>query len=1189
MIRLIVIAYFWLHAVVAFSQTELILDSLSYTTIVPYKTTNGWTFMDNWKLIDSFPIVDSVVVKPYTLNRERPFIIAEKNRFGLLYFSDHWETVLPATSDSVFQHDNFFFSRENSVWNVYSWDVDHLEKVKELGDVEKWFELGNELYFWKDHKMGMCKEGEFVLSDYQYIHYFESIDLVNPTRMSEEVATSTIYLVSDGEKFGLITKDQELIACKAKTIQPFSLVWCRYWEKGYWVYFRYFDGFEVDPKGKDIVFYSDSIWKIFNADRSRSEIYLWNQKMAISGQYEDYFLLPNGKLAVKNNQKVGVVELNGNQRVPIAFDQIDCLDNSFYRVLKGDKWFLADSNGTVLTKKGVDFILPFNSMSKSRFFEFHDKQLHGVFSDNGTVVLEANYQHVLYYMDCFIVYNYNGVGLFDSKGKALSSMEYNGYDFQDNYIVLFYSKDVKDVFNSKGKLTSKPCSEFVQLDDVLKFYSKNHLEIVALDEDRLTVFDRQIYTGDISFEIDGIYKDTLYHTMNFSHPKSHIEEHQLTGYFGLRENFSTKHVEQPNLLEILPGHSFNIHTGIVKHEEIPMLVDDSIHLIAFSNLQAFDIGAGNYVGSTFVSSTLHKYSYGTSTTANRLIYAPNGSKEWWASYGKVRQDASEINGINYNGEDVFAYHIGGTFKPIQANEKIPPLYENYQWYNDLNTIGIDPVSIQRIMDPTKGRELIGGKWLVQIDASFHPELINKALKNKEYSSLELDLSRGIVFNEASFEAKNTDDDLVIWNYQIGDSTPIYKYKDVIRYPVGFSTLVSAALHVGFVHPSAPDYIFDTIDNDFEFEGGRLIERKGDSTLLWSTDMQLIGSFGSGFYYLNNELFAAQKASKWFVYNRNGEQVGTIGFDKIQPFTDGLAIVENSDAAMVVNLKFEKVDDLPSTGFEAKSNGVYVLEQEAQSIYVDLKRKIQDTISNNESFLGVDWLFSRGVNKKYVRKIGSKKQLNVDVSPIVFGKGLICKVNGYNIYLNEDEKQLVTRKNKCLTIEKANHVVCFQSAKRWLIYNSKAQIIYDAPKGKSLNVLNGIFVVETKDTVFALDQSGNKYALDQKGNIIGYHAVSTVSNGETSEEVFEENGQFGVKSNDGEVILPAKFEAVLSKQNDMYAVKLPPQIGLGFYYPKEILTPNYDVLIPMDTQFVFVRKGQRTGVFSVGGEWFIPLH
>lgn len=1171
-------------------------DSLLSTAIVPYKTDVGWTFKDNWGILDGFPVFDTVVMEPYGVSRVNPLIVGRNGRYGVILFSERCDTLLPLEYDSVLVSGSTIFFQTNGLWSYQYLGKDSRggRKSQALGKIDRWFRSRHYLYFWQDGKTGIASPFAVpVLTDFPYLEPFFNLDNLSEAWIEDEkLVPFDVYLVSDGQHFGLMRTNEDLLKCKAKTIQPFNAEWCRYWETDYWKYLRYADGFEIDPHGEDVLFYSEQNWKVFHADRTRATLYLLNGTQVFDQEYEDYFLFRDGRIAVRRNGKIGVINRSGEVVVPLQFEQVDLLGHSNYRVLQDGRWYLTDFSGTVLNPQGFDFIMEskvfFGVSNQESFYEIHEKNAIGVISESGEVVLPPNYQSIDLQGDFFLLRNSEGVAVANLEGKLLSSYKYQGYKAYGSFMLLYYDKHNKDIYSVKGKLNKQLFSDYVQFDEVLKVYANNYMELLVLEEDKQTLAERQIYKGPISFQVNEWGKDTLFQKLNFGYSHSHLEEHQLSGYFGYRKDFEVAHIEAPAFREILPMHAFGYDFGIRNFEEITFSAMDSVPFISFGFIQAIYVEGAKLVGKPFLSSTIAKHARGMSSTANRLVYEADGSRSWWGTGMKGSHNANAVTEISYAGRDLVAYRLGGEYYDVQTGEGVLSNFEHYQAYNDFNTMGIAPGAIAETMDPTRGKTVKGGQWYVQIDATLNAKRINPTLINQYYFDLRMDDLDLYANDDATFISRKQEGDVLYWDYQRIDSVPLVKYREIHTASDAYYVVESADVHEGWVHPSEPDFVFDTDRTKDEFASGRILSRIGDSVYIKTVRGNALGVYNSSLQYLNNNWFSVKEVAGWRMVDRNAHMVDSLLFECVSPFQNGRALVLENGVESLVNVDLKHVFRFPAVGFSLEQNGLYMLKTASYLVLADVESGIIDTILNVEENLGNKWLFGIKNGKRYVRKIGTKKVLYVNEKPKTFGETLFWKRDGYYEMVDANGTLVVAKKSKFKNAEKSERIICFKQAKAWSFYNRQGELLLETPKGKSINELDGALVIETADSVFGLDEFGNRYALTKEGHLLGLNRSEAVFPAKSTFRVVEADGKQGIQDASGKEVLPIRFRRIVGKRNEVFVVELPSKQGLAFNYPKEILSPVYDEVIPLDDQFVWVRKGNQLAVYNVSGEWFVPF-
>jgi hypothetical protein len=1191
------LAVFLLCAQLLFAQAEMAegYEVKPPLVALPFPVSGGWTFVGDSSNSTKYPVYDSIVFYEWEFFLDRPQIAIDKEGFyGLLSVSEQVDTLKGFEYDTLFYFGANYFGRKNGTWTNWQlqWDIPTYKiKEKPFGKVDKWFRDEARLYFWQNGKTGLFDVhwGDPIPANYNYCRYFGNY---LQSVISNVGTYVNLYLVSDGKMFGLLANRELIVPVVATNIQFWRHGFIRYWQNG-WKYLRLSDNKLIDPNGADVVIYSETSWKIFNRDRTRSTLYLNNGSTVLSGNYEDYFLLVNGKIAARKDSSIVLLNASGQQLFDCHCEQLDFVRENRYSGLRKGKWYLLDGNGTQLSKQGFDHINGLNeSVDRLRV---HENNRIGVIDLSGKLIYPIEYTEVLTNGTIYLLEKNNAFAVGTANGAFLSEHLYQNHYYtgqQPNLVVMYNSFNRLDIFSPKAKLNSNPVSLFFYADEVVKCYEKEGLELVALESD-LSVFERIFYPGMSSMEVGDLKDEDEYHYVygNRGYKRSHLEEHQLSGYFGYRFNWQTNHINPPHFKEVEQNLTFGFDFCVEAYEDVPFSINDQLTLISQNKYQVVDEDGGEYQWDPMISSTLPMDAVGGSSSDNRLNYFGNGDQEWVSAFGNHNHNADEIVYIQYNAADLYSYNIGGKIVPATDLKNSFSVLDYMQRFNLRGNLMMTGEMIDYVMNPVNRLKVEGGKWFVDIDYSTESLKISDNLKGELYESISFynswdpDLS--------TYLTKTTNPEKYTWSFQRNDSIILDRFK-TIETPQSeneYYIVTSAEAEQAKVHPYNPEYVFLETDSSVFYQNGRLVKH---SVTGWSLNAisgeELIPPIQDEIRYLNHDLFALRKDSEWQIVTRDGVEPNKLIFSEVQAFENGYALAQMKGASVLIDSTVNVVFESLEGTIKNAGSGFYTVENTGKTVVFRPDNQLRDTIFSTEKNLQNGWVSGKVKEQRYLRKLGSKERVFVKATaiPEVVGDLILIDKNGLFTVMKTDGTLVFPKNKKWKGLEKGEGMIALTSDKEWCFLNFSGEQIHACKKGKSLNYFDRRFVVELQDSTYGLDQFGNIYVVTRKGmkRLNGDDKpVQTISPEFTI--IQSENGS-GVVDRNGVMLVKPIHSAIIGKSGEEFLVEMPSKKGVYNRSLQQLIPVQFDQIIGYDARFFLVRKGTQYAIYNASGDWVHPF-
>ncbi|MDH4474456.1 MAG: hypothetical protein QE487_17755 [Fluviicola sp.] len=1162
--------------------------------VLPFPVSEGWTFVGDSSNTLIYPVYDSIVFYEWEVFVDRPYIaINKEGLYGLLSVTEQVDTLKAFEYDSLFYYGANYFGRKNGKWiNLQlQWSFPTYKLTeKPFGEVERWFRDEKGLYFWKNGKTGVFDEfwGDPIPANYNYCRYFGVF--YEPTIKGEDPYLSC-YLVSDGKLFGLLIDRELVIPIVASNIQFWDHGFIRYWQNG-WNYLRISDRKLIDPNGADVLIYNASSWKIFNQDRTRSTLYLNNGSTVLSGNYEDYFILNNTHIAArKDSSTVVLLNASGQRVFDCGCEQIDYLRDDRFSCLKKGKWVLLDGLGEQLSKQGFDHINWLKGSSDR--LRVHEDNLIGVMDLNGKLIYPTKYSAVFTNGTIYLLENDNGFAVGTANGDFLSSHLYRDhyYSLQNPNLVLMYNSWGQfDIYSPKTKLNSRMFSLFFYADEVVKCYEKEGLELIALEPD-LSVSERIFYPGMSSMEVGEMPDEINYVYDTKGYDRSHLEEHQLSGYFGYRFNWNTNHINPPHFKEVEQNVTFGLDFCVETYENVPFSINDNLALTSQNRYQIVNESGGIYQWDPMISSTLPMESAGGSISNNRLNYFGNNDQEWVSPFGQHSHDASEVVYIHYDADDLYTYNINGKIVPSTNLINSFSVFDYMQRFNLRGNLIMTDEMIDYVMNPMNRLKVEGGSWFVDIDYTIRDEKISENLKGKLYESISYYNSWEP--NLSTYLAKTANPSKYIWSFQGNDSIVLDRFKS-IEAPVSeneYYIVTSADAEQAKVHPYNPEYVFIESDSSLYYQNGRLLRH---SVTGWGLNSiageELVQPIQDEIRYLNNDLFALRNETEWKIVSRDGVLSSDLIFTNVQVFENGYALAQMKGSSLLIDRDAKVVFQSNEGTIKVAGSGFYTVESKGKTIVFRPDNQLRDTILSAEKNLQNGWVYGKIKEQRYLRKLGSKERIFVKSTavPEVIGDLIIIDKNGLYTVMKTDGTLVFPKNKKWKAVEKGEGMIALKADKEWCFTNLQGGVIHTCKKGKSLNYFDQRFVIEQQDTTYGLDQFGNFYTVTREGMKRMEGETQPVLTTSSDYKVIQSTDGYGVEDDNGRIPVTPVHLAIVGKQGEDFLVEIPSKKGVYNRSLQPLIPVQFDQIVGYDARFFLVRQGSRYGICEASGDWFYPI-
>ncbi len=211
-----------------------------------------------------------------------------------------------------------------------------------------------------------------------------------------------------------------------------------------------------------------------------------NNKEILANEYTDISFDPNNNLLiVQKDQAQGVVNLEGNNIVPIDYDNI-IIGGKYIDAQKGEETVVFDSNGNNLNTD----ILSYNQVSDLAIV-IDKNNNYNIVDSSGNKKLKENYTYIEYFNNNYFIVTKDGkTGVINGNGNVVINLEYDAIQAIDGTNVLQAIKTNEnrtDIIDSNMNIHEGIVNaNVVKKDNYIKVYSETEVKYFDLSGNEIT-------------------------------------------------------------------------------------------------------------------------------------------------------------------------------------------------------------------------------------------------------------------------------------------------------------------------------------------------------------------------------------------------------------------------------------------------------------------------------------------------------------------------------------------------------------------------------------------------------------------------------------------------------------------------------------------------------------------------------
>ena len=211
-----------------------------------------------------------------------------------------------------------------------------------------------------------------------------------------------------------------------------------------------------------------------------------NNKEVLANEYTEInFDANNNLLIVEKDQAKGVIDLEGNNIIPIDYDSI-IIGGKYIDAQKGEELVIFDSTGKHLDTD----IISYNQVSDLAIV-IDKNNNYNIVDSSGNKILKENYTYIEYfYNNYFIVTKDSKTGVIDGNGNIVVNLQYDAIQAIDGINVLqaiTTDENKTDIIDSNMEVHEGIVNaNIVKKDNYIKVYSETEIQYYDLSGNEIT-------------------------------------------------------------------------------------------------------------------------------------------------------------------------------------------------------------------------------------------------------------------------------------------------------------------------------------------------------------------------------------------------------------------------------------------------------------------------------------------------------------------------------------------------------------------------------------------------------------------------------------------------------------------------------------------------------------------------------
>lgn len=263
-----------------------------------------------------------------------------------------------------------------------------------------------------------------------------------------------------------------------------------------------------------------------------------NKNVILNHEYEDIqFDNINSLLILQKNGKQGVIDLNGNNIIPIEYNNIIIVGNCI-NAQKEDEVIVFDSKGKRLENN--NFISILSTDNENYFITIDKNENYGVISKENNILVENKYTFIDYLFDkYFIAQNDTNLGIIDINGKKIVGFDYDVLQKIEETSVLqgIKGENIELIDKNMKVIASMENSQIEVKDNYIKLYNLDNRKYFDYNGNEVSninvIPDQNLYAKKQNNKWGFVDKNG---TLKLDYIYDMVTEFNIYGYAGIKKN-----------------------------------------------------------------------------------------------------------------------------------------------------------------------------------------------------------------------------------------------------------------------------------------------------------------------------------------------------------------------------------------------------------------------------------------------------------------------------------------------------------------------------------------------------------------------------------------------------------------------------------------------------------------------------
>lgn len=662
------------------------------------------------KLYDTIHFCSSISGFPY-------FLAISENTYQL--FDPGLEELSRGNYFDFLCHNDVLYIQRKNDWL----EISLLTSQEKLIQADSIVAIDQIIYVFKNHKMGLIEYQTNIPPIYDRIAPF-----VDPnTAYSDD-----IYLVLNDGRFGVINQDGEVVIPPVASIVQLGKFGIIKYKVGTWKYLLP-NKTILEPNGKEIHFYSDNLYKIYNSYRTKATLYENEEVIIKIGKYDDVFPL-YGFWAVRKNGKIGLLNEKYDLIKEPFCDQIEVTHDfivtsesehiAYLKYLIGDKWGLMDRKGQIIFSANYSNILEVIETKGGLDIKIAIDGYVGVINESEEVIIPVEYDNVVRSGKGYTVQRNQLVGYRNSVGDEILKTSYTGYrralafGLSENSLMAFQNVKTITFVNMEAEiLPLLPCIDFSYGNDMLKCYYFDRIEVHVIENGKITETTKYPQIRKVQF-ISSLKRANRYGRLG-GFNETTLELNQQSGLYGARFKLKNgmglkptyPHCQESVFNDFFDGGTFEDSVLVFQFRNFPMLKTYRV----FNWMNQSD---GSFENDVILSSRIFILNDWYGGSCDCSVLRATRDMTWISPNKKDRIDPLiATNGLLYDERIDQIYqkvYVGGEFEFVPISDADISMMDYFNYLNNGRNVWFTSTEeAMLIMDPTKGVRFSKGKLAIR--------------------------------------------------------------------------------------------------------------------------------------------------------------------------------------------------------------------------------------------------------------------------------------------------------------------------------------------------------------------------------------------------------------------------------------------------------------------------------------------